>query len=117
MMNPNPDHPAAGPAETAELPNGAALAAFLAAGMGAFAMGLVLVLNESGVFAVPALYGPSGGVSGRTTLAVLAWLVAWAVLHVRWRSRRLAPGRVALATFVLTALGVLATFPPLWGLL
>jgi hypothetical protein len=103
--------------ERREPTNGAAWAAFLAAGIGAFAMGLVVVLNEAGIFAVPALYPPAGGVSGRTTLAVAAWLVAWAVLHARWKDREVAPDRLSAATLVLVALGILGTFPPLWALL
>lgn len=99
-----------------ELPNGAAIAAFLAAGLGAFAVGLFVLLNEMGIFAAPTLYGPAGGVSGRTTFAVIAWLVAWGVLHARWKEREVAAGRVWLATAVLTLLGILATFPPFWGL-
>ncbi len=95
--------------------NGGALAAFLAAGIGAFAVGLIVVLNEMGIFAAPTLYGPAGGVSGRTTLAVVLWLVAWAVLHSQWKDRDIESGRVALATMVLIALGVLGTFPPFWA--
>ena len=97
--------------------NGTALAAFLAAGVGAFAMGLVVILNEAGVFAAPALYGPAGGVSGRTTLATATWLVAWGVLHHRWRDRRLEPRPVHAATATLILLGLLLTFPPVWSLL
>jgi len=95
--------------------NGPALAAFLAAGIGAFAMGLIVVLNEMGIFVAPTLYGPAGGVSGRTTLAVVLWLIAWAVLHSKWKDRDIESGRVALATMVLIALGVLGTFPPFWA--
>jgi len=49
--------------------NGSAMAAFLGGGIGAFAMGAVVLLNEAGIFAAPTLYAPAGGVSGRTTLA------------------------------------------------
>ena len=96
--------------------NGAALAAFLGAGIGALAMGAFVLLNEAGVFAAPSLYAPAGGVSGRTTFAVLAWLIAWAVLHVRWKNRQIDARRVFLVTLVLTALGLIGTFPPVWGL-
>ena len=99
-----------------EVPNGAAMAAFLAAGFGAFAMGLFVLLNEMGIFAAPTLYEPAGGVSGRTTFAVVAWLVAWGVLHARWKGRDVGTGPVWLVTAVLTTLGILATFPPFWGL-
>jgi hypothetical protein len=97
--------------------NGSAVAAFLAAGIGAFALGLVVLLNEAGIFAAPTLYGPAGGVSGRTTLGVIAWLVAWGVLHSRWHGREMASRRIYALTLLLVGLGVLATFPPVWGLL
>jgi hypothetical protein len=96
-------------------PNGSAVAAFLGAGIGALAMGVVVLINEAGLFAAPALYGPAGGVSGRTTLAVMVWLVAWVVLHNRWKGRELAPGRIYLTTLGLIALSVVATCPPVWG--
>jgi hypothetical protein len=97
--------------------NGSAMAAFLGGGIGAFAMGAVVLLNEAGIFAAPTLYAPAGGVSGRTTVATIVWLVAWAVLHHRWKSREIAPGRVGALTMILVALGVLGTFPPVWSLL
>jgi hypothetical protein len=97
--------------------NGSAMAAFLGAGIGAFAMGAVVLLNEAGLFAAPTLYTPAGGVSGRTTLATIVWLMAWAVLHHRWKACEIAPGRVGAITLILIALGVLGTFPPVWGLL
>jgi hypothetical protein len=97
--------------------NGSAMAAFLGGGIGAFTMGAVVLLNEAGIFAAPTLYGPAGGVSGRTTLATIVWLMAWVVLHNRWKAREIAPGRVEAVTLILIALAVLGTFPPVWGLL
>ena len=52
---------------------------------------------------------------GRTTLATIVWLMAWAVLHNRWKAREIAQGRVGAVTLILIALGVLATLPPIWG--
>lgn len=97
--------------------NGGAMAAFLGGGIGAFTMGAVVLLDEAGIFAAPTLYTPAGGVSGRTTLATIVWLIAWVVLHNRWKAREIAPGRVGAVTLILIALGVLGTFPPVWGLL
>jgi hypothetical protein len=97
--------------------NGAAMAAALAGGIGAFAMGLLVVLNEAELFAAPTLYGPAGGVTGRTTFATLIWLAAWGVLHARWRARELESGPILTWTLVLIGVGVLGTFPPLWSLL
>lgn len=100
-----------------DVTNGTALAAFLGAGAGAFAMGLFTVANEAGWFVAPTLYGPAGGVSGRTTFATVCWLVAWGLLHSRWKGRQIEPRSVYVATLVLTALGIVATFPPVWRLL
>jgi hypothetical protein len=94
--------------------NGAAMAAFLAAGIGSFAMGLFVLLHEAKMFSAPALYPPSGGLSGRATFAVIVWLVGWAVMHQRWRDRQLDSGRILAMTLGLIGLGLLATFPPVW---
>lgn len=96
--------------------NGTNMAAVLGSGIGAFAVGLFVILNESGLFSAPGLYDPAGGVSGRTTFAVVTWLIAWGVLHRRWKDRRVDAGRVLNATLVLVGLGLLATFPPLWSI-
>ena len=98
------------------VPNGAALAAFLAAGIGALGLGLVVFLNEVGVFEVPALYGPAGGVSGRTTAGVLIWLIAWVVLHSRWKDRRMESSGAFRLALILIAIGLVLCFPPLWHL-
>jgi len=100
-----------------EVANGAALASFLAAGIGAFALGLIVILDNAGLFVAPALYDPAGGVSGRTTLAAVIWLIGWAVLHSRWKGRQIESRRVHAVTLILIGLGVLLTFPPVWKLL
>ena len=107
----------AAPPDRELVSNGASLAALLAAGIGAFALGLIVILNEAGAFSVPAIYAPSGGVTGRTTLAVVIWLIAWAILHRRWKGRELQTGRVQTVALVLTLLGIVFTFPPVWRLL
>ena len=99
-----------------EVTNGAALASFLGAGIGAFAVGFIVLINEIGIFVAPTLYAPIGGLSGRTTLAVVVWLIAWVVLHIRWKARQIQSRRVWAITLVLIGLGILGTFPPLWGL-
>jgi hypothetical protein len=101
-------------AEQQEVANGAALASFLGAGIGAFAIGFFVLINEAGIFAAPTLYGPAGGVSGRTTFAVVTWLIAWFLLHSRWKDRQIESRRVYVITFVLIGLGILGTFPPVW---
>ena len=96
-------------------PNGAAMAAVLAAGIGALALGLLVILHEVKIFSAPALYAPAGGLSGRSTLAVAAWLVSWAVAHLRWKDREVGAPRVFAVTLMLVALGVILTFPPVWS--
>ena len=63
-------------AERETAPNGGAMAALLAAGIGSFALGLFVILNEAGIFAAPSLYGPAGGVTGRTILRATLVLIA-----------------------------------------
>ena len=107
---------AGAPAAPPAAPNGAAMAAFLAAGVGTFAMGLFVILNEAGVYTAPSLYGPAGGVSGRTTFGTVAWLIVWGSLHARWKGRSVAGSRVLALTLALIALGLVMMFPPVWGL-
>ena len=97
--------------------NGAATAAIVAAGIGAFAMGAVVLAAEAGLWSAPALYGPAGGLSGRTTIAVVVWLAAWGVLHARWRRHDINESRAFGVTLTLIVIGVLWTFPPVWQLL
>src|SRR5262245_12671083 len=97
--------------------NGAGMAAIVAAGVGAFAMGAVVALAEAGLWSAPVLYAPVGGLSGRTTVATVAWLVTWGALHARWRRHEINPTRALATTIVLIAVGLLATFPPVWRFL
>ncbi len=108
---------AVGAGRSEATPNGAALAAFLAAGIGAFATGLIVILNEAGLYAAPTLYGPAGGVSGRTALATVIWLIAWVVLHRRWKNREVAARGVYTLTLTLIGVGIVLSFPPVWKLL
>ena len=95
-------------------PNGPVAAAFLAAGIGAFTLGLL----TTGAAASEALANalrwstPVGPLSGKSTGAVIVWLVAWAVLGPRWRGKEVAFAPVYRWTLILLALGLLLTFPP-----
>ena len=100
---------------TPAISNGAAMAAFLGAGIGAFAMGLFVILAEAELFAAPALHSGAGGVSGRTTFAAGVWLIAWGALHQRFKDREIEPRRVYAATLALVLAGLLLCFPPVWG--
>jgi hypothetical protein len=94
------------------LNNGSAAAAFLAGGIGGFVMGLITLLTAHGVVTVPVIYGPVGGLSGRSTIAVLVWLMAWGGLHLSWNRQQVDLGKIFIATLILTVLGLLGTVPP-----
>lgn len=95
-------------------PNGAGAAAVLAAGIGCFAVGLLAVLGDASTVLRTGLsfYGPTGPLSGVTTVAILVWIASWTLLDWRWRRRDVALGRVKTVAFVLLGLGLLLTFPP-----
>ena len=118
-MTPGQAHstPAAGAPPHGSAENGAALAACLAAAIGTFVLGLLVILGEAKLFTSPSLYPASGGLSGRATFATLAWLIAWGITHRLWGGRQLDAGRVFTVSLVLIALGLLFVFPPVWGLL
>jgi hypothetical protein len=100
-------------------PNGVAAAAILAASIGACVFGATIVVTE----AVPAwmnaaaqVYPPSGPISGRSTLAVVTYVVALVVLIRLWHARNVNFGRVWTVSLVLLALGLLGSFPLFYGL-
>lgn len=101
-----------------ELPNGPAAAAIVASGVGSLALGLLAVLNEASGAINTALrfYGPAGPLSGKTTLAVGAWLVSWVLLHLIWRKKEVDFPRVFWVAMVLIILGLIGTFPPFFEL-
>lgn len=108
----------AGPAE-AEIPNGSAAAAILAAGTGCFAVSLLAWLGD----AFPAIghffifYTPTGPLSGVTTTAIATWLLVWLILAKAWGGKMLSMGRINALAFVLLGLGLLLGFPPIGDLL
>jgi hypothetical protein len=97
---------------------GEAAAALLASGIGCFAVGAMATLSEASASLSDSLkfVAPVGPLSGKTTVAVAFWLLAWGALHLRWRGRELAFGPIIVVTFALIVLGVLGTFPPFFDL-
>ena len=61
-------------------------------------------------------YNPTGPLSGKTTVAIIVWLVAWFVLARLWGDKTVDMDRVIVVSFVLLALSFLLTFPPVWYL-
>jgi hypothetical protein len=94
-------------------PDGPLAAVLLAAGVGSFALGLVTTLAEASEpfrmrLVINAGVGP---LSGKTIWATVIFLLAWAVLHWSWRERDGLLRVATIAFVILTALGVLGTFP------
>lgn len=104
--------------EERPIPNGPAAAAFLGGGVGAFAVGLMTTLSEASTAVAGKLnfYAPVGPLSGKTTIAVIIWLIAWAVLGNMWKDKEVDFGRVSLVAFILLVVGILGTFPPFFEL-
>ena len=99
-------------------PNGSAAAAILSAGVGSIAVAIFdLVADKSAVAKdLFVFYKPTGALSGETTVAVLLWLAAWAILHWRWRLRNVSLPRLNLVALALLGLSLLLTFPPIGDL-
>jgi len=100
-------------------PNGAVSAAILSAGIGSCALGILAVMAD-GSKAVAhwmTFYLPTGPLAGVTSTAILVWLISWAFLARRWRTKTLAITKVNTVAFVLLALSLLLTFPPFADLL
>jgi|HubBroStandDraft_1064217.scaffolds.fasta_scaffold152229_2 hypothetical protein len=103
----------------ARLPNGAGAAALLTAGIGSSLLGALAVFADKWPALKSALifWKPTGPLSGVTTTAIALWLLAWAILHWRWRGKNVALRGVSALAFLLLALGFLLTFPPVGDLL
>ena len=101
------------PLEDVERPTGPVAAAVLATGIGALVLGFLTTLNEAstGVHDFLEFDKDVGPLSGKTIIAVIAYIVSWAVLHGLWRRQNPALRPILIATAILIALGVLGTFP------
>ena len=105
-------------------PNGPVAAAFVAAGIGSLVLGLFVVLNEvstdiNDFLKFDANYGVGTGVgplSGKVTLAVIAYAISWIVLHFMWRGKELPFGKAFAASLILVGIGFALTFPPIFTL-
>jgi hypothetical protein len=100
----------------ARVATGEAAAAFLAGGIGCFVIGLLVVLTE-----MPALVtlknaltwsNTVGPLSGKTGVAIIAFLVSWAIAHFTLKGKDVNLKTYVIVAAVLTVLGFLMTFPP-----
>lgn len=100
-------------AEAADRPFGPAAAVVLAAGVGAFVLGVLTTLNEASTDVHDFLTFDDGvgPLSGKTIFGAGAFFVAWAVLHALWRRKNPPFRTILVVAAILLALGVVGTFP------
>jgi len=99
----------------------------MAVGLGLLTLGLSQVLSEASVSfksmmqALGNLWIPGaadiGPYSGKETVALLTWLLSWAVLHVILKKREVNLVIAATATFILIGLATTMLWPPMTELL
>lgn len=108
--------------DTDTKPNGPVAAAFVAAGIASLVLGIFVVLNEmssdiSSFLQFDKNFGLGSGVgplSGKVALAVIAYVISWVILHLRFRDQEVDFRKAFIASLVLVGLGFLLTFPPLF---
>src|SRR5207245_8912309 len=95
-------------------PTGPGAAAVLAAGTGTFTIGLMASLAGASAGLNNALNwdGPTGPLSGKTGVGVVAWLLAWIIVHAAWKGKNVNFGRPVDWAVDLVILGLLVTFAP-----
>jgi len=103
-------------------PNGPVAAAFVAAGIGSLVLGIFVVLNEispdiSNFLKFDANFGLGKGVgalSGKASLATLAFVISWIALFLYTRGKEVNFGRWFAAALILVLAGFALTFPPIF---
>ena len=94
-------------------PNGPALAALLASGIGVTALGVFTTVaaanaNFANLLKINAQVGP---LSGKTVYATTVFFASWLVAAVIMRGKEYNERAFLSATFVLIGIGILGTFP------
>jgi len=105
--------------QQSEVNNGLIAAAMLAAGIGCFFLGLFTDLSETNkaIEGILTFSKPVGALSGKTLIAILFWLVSWAILASKWKDQEVDFGKMYKVTLILVALGILMTFPLFFDIL
>jgi hypothetical protein len=104
----------------ADKPNGPAAAALLAGGIGAAVLGLVTFIyeiNDQSAFAKSLVWvQPVGGLSGKSTLGIIGFFLAWVILRSMWKDKEINFNSISTLSLILLAIGLIGTFPPVWHL-
>ena len=101
------------PGAAADKPFGPVAAVFLAAGVGSLVLGILTTLAEANDSIKSWLEWSTsvGPLSGKTIIAIIAFVVAWVVLGIGLRDRDPKPSTIFTWTAVLVAVGLVLTFP------
>jgi hypothetical protein len=93
-------------------------AAIIAGGIGSTVLGIFVVGAEAsaGIKSFLNWYNPVGPLSGKTGLAVIAFIVSWIGLHFYMRERSIKLMTSFSIGLGLIVLGLLLTFPPIFTL-
>jgi hypothetical protein len=104
--------------QQSRLPNGPAAAAMLACGVGVSMFGVLVLLGEArpGLAGALNLIDSVGPLSGKVALAIVIWLVSWAVLHKVWGRSQVGFRKISWVAFALIIAGFALTFPPIFRL-
>ena len=94
-------------------------AAFIASGVGSLVLGILVILVDASakINSGLVLVKPVGALSGKTTIAVAAFLVSWAVAYFVLKGRAVKLATSFYIALVLIAIGALFTFPPVFELI
>jgi hypothetical protein len=101
------------------LPNGPAAAALLAGGIGAAVLGVVTTLSEVSTSISNSLNWtrPVGPLSGKVGVTVILYVISWLALGFAWKGKNVNFSQIATIAFILLAIGLLGTFPPVFDLI
>lgn len=102
--------------EPQPLPNGPAAAAILAGGIGSAWYGLMVVLVEAskGIKSALNWWNPAGPLTGKTSMGVIGFLVAWFLLARLWKGKNVDLDKIWKISLALIIVGILFTFPPIF---
>ena len=108
---------------TTERPTGAAGAALVAVGVGTMALAVSHILAERSTRAKDAIQALGnawmpgavgiGPYSGKETIALIAWLGTWLVLHLLWKRRTVSVTTSTLSFLALIGIATTLLWPPI----
>ncbi|HIP72019.1 MAG TPA: hypothetical protein EYH05_11570 [Anaerolineae bacterium] len=100
----------------AHVASGAAAATFISSGIGVLVLGLMTTgaVLSAGLKDVLNLWNPAGPLTGKSTFAIIAWLISWVIFNYLWKGKETDLRKSFIITLVLIGLGLLFTFPPVF---